>query len=175
MSRAGRLVIGSVVQIPAPPSCMSKCPWARYWTPNCSWWAVGALHGRVYVISVWMCVRMGKCGMYWTALWAVVRLEKCYKTADHLTFDLKIKHWETCSLGLWYVFMGYWEPRTCITQTELINFRLFPIICGWLFTYILYDILASDLLSIKFVNCDFVVLVCTCSMSVCPGRGIPPL
>ena len=34
-------VIGrSLVEIPAPPgwvSCMSKCPWAWYWTPNCSW------------------------------------------------------------------------------------------------------------------------------------------
>ena len=25
-------------------SCMSKCPWARYWTPNCSWCAVGTCH-----------------------------------------------------------------------------------------------------------------------------------
>ena len=25
--------------------CMSKCPWARYWTPNCPWCAVGTLHG----------------------------------------------------------------------------------------------------------------------------------
>ena len=26
--------------IPAPPTCMSKCPWARYWTPNwhLAWW-----------------------------------------------------------------------------------------------------------------------------------------
>ena len=22
-----------------PMVCMSKCPWARYWTPNCSWCA----------------------------------------------------------------------------------------------------------------------------------------
>ena len=26
-------------------SCMSKCPWARYWTPNCSWCAVCTMHG----------------------------------------------------------------------------------------------------------------------------------
>ena len=28
-----------------PLVCMSKCPWARYWTPNCSWSMVGSLHG----------------------------------------------------------------------------------------------------------------------------------
>lgn len=27
-------------------SCMPRCPWARYWTPHCSWWAAGALHIR---------------------------------------------------------------------------------------------------------------------------------
>ena len=33
--RAGRLVIGrSPVQIPGSPSCLSKCPLARCWTPN---------------------------------------------------------------------------------------------------------------------------------------------
>ena len=46
--RAGLLVIGrSLVQISAlgraELSCMSKWPWARYWTPNCSWCAVGTL------------------------------------------------------------------------------------------------------------------------------------
>ena len=34
-------------RIPAPPGCMSKCPWARYLTPNCSWCAVGFLHGSL--------------------------------------------------------------------------------------------------------------------------------
>ena len=29
-------------------SCMSKCPWARTWTSNCSWWAAGTLHGSPY-------------------------------------------------------------------------------------------------------------------------------
>ena len=28
----------SAVRIPAPPVHMSKCPWARHWTPNCSRW-----------------------------------------------------------------------------------------------------------------------------------------
>ena len=26
---------------------MSKCPWARYWTPNCSWCAGDTLHGGI--------------------------------------------------------------------------------------------------------------------------------
>ena len=44
--RAGRLVTGrSLFWIQFPPRCMSKCPWAEYWTPNCSWWAVGTVHG----------------------------------------------------------------------------------------------------------------------------------
>ena len=35
----GRLWIRrSVVQSPATPVCMRKCPWARYWAPNCLWW-----------------------------------------------------------------------------------------------------------------------------------------
>ena len=44
--KAGYLV-RLLVGLPVPPSCMSKCPWARYWTPNCSWWAVDILHGSL--------------------------------------------------------------------------------------------------------------------------------
>ena len=44
VGRVGRVIGRSPVRIPAPPSCIS---WARYWTPNCSWWAVGALHGSL--------------------------------------------------------------------------------------------------------------------------------
>ena len=28
-------------------SCMLKCSWVRYWTPACSWCAVGTLHGSL--------------------------------------------------------------------------------------------------------------------------------
>ena len=28
-----------------PLVCLSNCPWARYWTPNCSWCAGQHLHG----------------------------------------------------------------------------------------------------------------------------------
>ena len=35
--RAGRSN-QKVVRSPAPPVRKSKCPWARHWTPNCSWW-----------------------------------------------------------------------------------------------------------------------------------------
>ncbi len=34
-----RPLIGkSVVWSLTPKICMPKCPWARHWTPNCSWW-----------------------------------------------------------------------------------------------------------------------------------------
>lgn len=36
-----------LVRIPGSPGCMSKHPWARSWTPNCSGWAVGTLHGSL--------------------------------------------------------------------------------------------------------------------------------
>lgn len=42
---------------PGTPRCVSRCPWARSWTPNCSSWVVGAVHGSS-AISVWMCVCM---------------------------------------------------------------------------------------------------------------------
>ena len=37
----------SLVQIPGFPRCILKYPWARYRTPNCSWWADGTLHGSL--------------------------------------------------------------------------------------------------------------------------------
>lgn len=43
--RAGRFVNQKVTcSNPSSPSCMLKCPWARYWTPNCSRWTVGTLY-----------------------------------------------------------------------------------------------------------------------------------
>ena len=53
------------------------------------------------VIIVWMCVWMGECGMYCTALWAVVRLEKRYKNADHLPFTIKTHDWNILELLLY--------------------------------------------------------------------------
>ena len=38
-----------------PLVCMSKCPWARHWTPNCSWCAWLAPCMAAAAISVWMC------------------------------------------------------------------------------------------------------------------------
>ena len=35
-----------MVRIPSSPCSMSKYPWATNWTPNCSWWAAGPLHGH---------------------------------------------------------------------------------------------------------------------------------
>ena len=44
-----------LVQIPAPPKCMSKCPWARYWTPNCSWQSLPSMYGSMnpFIESLW--------------------------------------------------------------------------------------------------------------------------
>ena len=47
---------------------------------------------------------------------------------------------------------------------------------SWHFTYII--IFVSDILSVQLVNCDFVVVFCTCDiycMSTGTGKGIPPL
>ena len=92
MGRVGHLVIGrSPVRIPAPPTCMLKCPWARYWTPKLlltSSWRLAWQPSS----SVYECVY--ECGMYCTALWAVVRLEKGYKNADHLPFITHMKTWQ---------------------------------------------------------------------------------
>ncbi len=51
VGRAGRPPIRmSVVRSPAPPVRMSKCPWARFWTPKCSWW----LHHWCVSVRVWV-------------------------------------------------------------------------------------------------------------------------
>ena len=41
-------------QLQAELSCKLKCPWAIYWTPNCSWCTVGTLHGG-------LCHQWGPC------------------------------------------------------------------------------------------------------------------
>ena len=56
---ASRLVIRrSLVRIPAPPSCMLKCPEAQL-APD-----------EQLVPSVWKCVWTGECCLYCEALWA---------------------------------------------------------------------------------------------------------
>ena len=52
VERVVQLTGRSLVRIPAPTGCLSKCPWARCWTPNCSWWT---LHGADSTICVCMC------------------------------------------------------------------------------------------------------------------------
>lgn len=49
-----------------------KCPWARYWTPNC-WWCC--------VISEWACVLWCKKDFQWSK-----SLEKCHINSRHLWF-----------------------------------------------------------------------------------------
>ena len=75
-----RLVIGRwLVPIPSSPSLMPKCPWARYWTPNCSWWAVGTLHDSLCLQCIGEC---DKCCKWFCA---VSRLEKRYRNASPFT------------------------------------------------------------------------------------------
>ena len=55
---------------------MSRCPWATYWTPNFSWWAVGTLHGSLWHQCVKVCVWICDCDKCCKVLRAVSRLEK---------------------------------------------------------------------------------------------------
>ena len=36
---AQEVIRRSPVRFFSSPGCTSECPWARYWSPNCSWWA----------------------------------------------------------------------------------------------------------------------------------------
>ena len=43
-----------------PTLGVSKCPWARHLTPNCSWRAGWYLAWQPIAVGVWMCVWMGE-------------------------------------------------------------------------------------------------------------------
>ena len=43
-----------------PTLGVSKCPWARHLTPNCSWRAGWCLAWQPIAVGVWMCVWMGE-------------------------------------------------------------------------------------------------------------------
>lgn len=73
--RADCPLIGRLAtRFPAPPLYMSKCPWAKYWTQNCSWW----LCCRVCVCGgVSVCVCVGVClrvcvGECWLVLYSAL-------------------------------------------------------------------------------------------------------
>ena len=53
-----------------PTLGVSKCPWARHLTPNCSWWAGWYLAWQPIAVGVWMR------GINCTALW-IKALYKC--------------------------------------------------------------------------------------------------
>ena len=57
-------------------------------------------------ISVWMCVWMDECGMFCKVLWAVSRLEKRYKNADHLYIYHFFTIYCPSPLSLW-LFPGW--------------------------------------------------------------------
>ena len=43
-----------------PTLGVSKCPWARHLTPNCSWRAGWCLAWQPIAVGVWVCVWMGE-------------------------------------------------------------------------------------------------------------------
>ena len=48
-----RLLISKLL-IPAPPGTVSECPWARRWTPNCSWLYTITMLTRVECLELLM-------------------------------------------------------------------------------------------------------------------------
>ena len=66
---------------------MLKCPWARYWTPDCSWWAVGTLHGSLYHQCVCEWVNLTSV-VKW--LWAVSRLQKRYRNESPFSIMVSV-------------------------------------------------------------------------------------
>ena len=59
-----------------PTLGVSKCPWARHLTPNCSWWAGWYLAWQPIAVGVWMCVNGWMRGKNYKALW-IKALYKC--------------------------------------------------------------------------------------------------
>ena len=120
--RAGRVVIGGFqVQIPAPPTCMYKCPWARHWTPNCFWWAVGTLHGSLFHLCVCVCVRIGEYDKCCKVLWAVSRLEKRRRNSSPIRTGHKLT--STTMLEIEFdLFRLSWHPgeELCSSQAHFL-------------------------------------------------------
>ena len=102
---------GRWFESPAPPGRMPKCPWARYWALNCSWWAVSTLHGSLS-ISVWMCV--------W--LCAIKHSERC---VDWRSIG-EMQNWSKVTQNC----------TSCITNVLGYNPSLKPLFCQILWQYL---------------------------------------
>ena len=63
---------------------VSKCPWARHLTPNCSWRAGWYLAWQPIAVGVWMCVWMGE----WEAKIVKRFGYRRYINAVHLPFTI---------------------------------------------------------------------------------------
>ena len=64
------------VAVLIPLVCMSKCPWAKYWTPNCSWCA-GLHHGSHHHHHQRMNVCLNYCKSLWTKASAKCKMSCC--------------------------------------------------------------------------------------------------
>ena len=75
--------ISAAVSCP-PPRCMSKCRWARCWTPTLHDQLVPCMAAST--ISVRMCVWMGESDRCCKVLRAVSRLEKGFRNASYVPY-----------------------------------------------------------------------------------------
>ena len=116
-------MIGSLlVLILGSPSCVLKWPWERYWTPSCSWWAAGTLHGS-------LCHQYERVNV--TTVCKVCRLEKWYRNASPytmLTSSLAYRNstnvFQTCDTNWDLVFsfsLNITKEFQCPNQTVIIS------------------------------------------------------
>ena len=108
-----------------PTLDMSKCPWARHLTPNCSWWAGWHLEWQPIAVGVWVCVWMGEWVNEWmrsincTEFW-IKALYKCRPFTIHfLAFSTLIFH-------PWCHWAVTGEPLETAVSSECLNPSCFP-------------------------------------------------
>ena len=87
LSSGSRRVAGSI-----PTLGVSKCPWARHLTPDCSWRAGWYLAWQPIAVGVWMCVWMGE--------WEASIVQALWIKALYKCSPFTIYHYLRCNLFL---------------------------------------------------------------------------